>query len=102
MPGLARRQRRHGGSHRRHIRSGAPAVLAGGAGASLAVAASRPPDQCGLPAGADGHRRATRMAGLTPVLGAWLQRGEFFGVRGQGAGSTHETVQRALNRRRAA
>ena len=26
----------------------------------------------------------------------------FFGVRGQGAGSTHETVQRALNRRRAA
>lgn len=23
------------------------------------------------------------MAGLTPVLGAWLQRGEFFGVRGQ-------------------
>ena len=26
----------------------------------------------------------------------------FFGVRGQGAGSTHETVQRALNRMRAA
>ena len=25
----------------------------------------------------------------------------FFGVRGQGAGSTHETVQRALNRMRA-